>query len=205
MKFHRFGVLGLVVLSLAALFNLAALYMAERSFVDEQETLGAIRRSQQAHNLIEQIRRLAADAEAGQRAFLLTQDRTFLAPYQDAVRQSSSRVQQLRELVRDNPVQVAQLATVTSLLQARLAQIDKSVGTEGEASNASTALQGGTRDSATTDSLRLALNGMAAEEGRLHERRLQTFGETQTRVEQGFLIVVGLNLLLVSLGAVLLA
>src|SRR5215217_402567 len=120
MKLHRFGVLGFVVLVLAALFNLAALYTAERSFDDLQETLSGIRRSQQAQNLVERLYRLLVDAETAQRGYLLTGDRTYLTPYQDAVHQSSP-------LIADNPVQVAQLATVTSLLKARFAQIEQSV------------------------------------------------------------------------------
>ena len=53
-------------------------------------------------------------------------------------------------------------------------------------------------------SLRLALDGMAAEERTLYERRIRAFADNQNQVRRGFLLVVGLNLFLVTLGGIIL-
>jgi signal transduction histidine kinase len=57
----------------------------------------------------------------------------------------------------------------------------------------------------TMDSLRLALDGIAAEEKMRYERRIRSYDENQSQVRGGFLILVGLNLVLVTLGAVFLS
>ena len=54
------------------------------------------------------------------------------------------------------------------------------------------------------DSLRLALDGMASEERVQYERRFAGFELSLVAIRWGFFLVVGLNLVLVTLGAVLL-
>ncbi len=206
MGIQQFGLLGFVVLLLSGLFNLAALYTAERSFVDLQESVGTIRRSQDAENLIEKLYRLVVDSETGQRGYLLTGDRNYLTAYREAALQSPRELQELHDMVRDNPVQLAQLATVNSLLTTRFAQIDQSVTRKRENSEApiQDVISSG-QAPATADALRLALNAMAAEETRVHARRFEAFADSQKRVRQGFLVVAGINLLLVTLGGVFLS
>jgi CHASE3 domain sensor protein len=202
MKRHRPGMIGFVVLLLAALFNLAALYTAERSFVELRDAAGSVRRTQLAQNLIERLYRLVVDAETGQRGYLLTGDQIYLVPYHDALQQNKQQLEDLRELVRDNPVQLAQLATVRSLLDARLAQIEESLALRRNGDNEGVqAFMASKKGAVTMDSLRLAINGMTAEEARLHERRLQSFTGSQDRVRQGFVVAV-INLLLVTLGGI---
>jgi signal transduction histidine kinase len=206
MKRHRPGLIGFVVLLLAALFNLAALYTAERSFVDLRDAAGSVRRTQLAQNLIERLYRLVVDAETGQRGYFLTGDQTYLVPYHDAVQQNKQHLAELFELVRDNRVQLAQLATVRSLLDARLAQIEESLALKRSGDNEGVqAFMASKKGAVTMDSLRLAINGMAAEEARLHERRLQSFTENQDRVREGFIVVAIINLLLVTLGGIFLS
>ncbi len=84
MNFSRFGLFGVVVLTLAALLNVAALYTAERGFAELRDAAMWVNHTQDAGNLIEQIYRKTVDAETGQRGFLLTQDETYLKPYADA-------------------------------------------------------------------------------------------------------------------------
>src|SRR4029078_1400273 len=138
------------------------------------------RRTQLAQNLIERLYRLVVDAETGQRGYLLTGDQNYLVPYHDAVQQNKQQLAELFELVRDNRVQLAQLATVRSLLDARLAQIEESLALKHRGdSEGVQAFMASKKGAVTMDSLRLAINGMAAEEARLHERRLRSFTENQ--------------------------
>ena len=62
MKSQRLWVLGIVVLVLAAIINVAALNVAEQGFIDLRETAGWVQHTQRAQNLIEHILRLAVDA-----------------------------------------------------------------------------------------------------------------------------------------------
>ena len=74
MNFSRFGLFGLVVLTLAALLNVAALYTAERGFAELRDAAKWVRHTQDAGNQIAHIYRRTVDAETGQRGYLLTQD-----------------------------------------------------------------------------------------------------------------------------------
>ena len=109
----------------------------------------------------------------------------------------------LAAATRDNPVQVAQLATVRSLLESRFAQLEESLVLKRErGDDALRAFLLSHQGLITMESLRLALDGMAAEERTQYERRFHDLAENQDRVRMGFLLVVGLNLLMVTLGAI---
>ncbi len=206
MKVYRLGLLGFLVLAVAALFNLAALYTAERSFSQLRETAAWVGHTELAQTLIEHLYRLVVDAETGQRGYLLTGDRTYLAPYSNALAQSTVKLKELRELTTDNPVQIAQLVTVDALLKTRFAQMEASLAQKSEQGDSTVRGLLLSHDGATTmESLRLALDGMAAEERLQHVRRLEAFAQNQERVRLGFFFVAGLNLVLVSFGAVFLS
>ena len=205
MNISRFGVFGFVVLSLAALLDVAALYTAERSFAALRDAAMWVRHTQNAQTLIEHIYRRSVDAETGQRGFLLSQDATYLRPYVDARLEIPKDLEKLRELTQDNPVQVAQLATAKSLLDTRFAQMDRSLALKRDRGD------DGVREFllthqgiVTMESVRLTLDGMAAEERTLYEHRILAFTDNQNLVRRGFFLVAGLNLFLVTLGGIML-
>ncbi|WGS55296.1 CHASE3 domain-containing protein (plasmid) [Paraburkholderia sp. D15] len=57
------------------------------------------------------------DAETGQRGYLFTSDKRYLAPYARAVEQLGSLSLQLRQLVRDSPVHLARVDTLDRALK----------------------------------------------------------------------------------------
>ena len=116
MNFSRFGFFGVIVLTLAAVLNGAALYTAEHRFAELRDAAMWVNHTQDAGNLIAQIYRKTVDAETGQRGFLLTQDETYLKPYADARVEIPKDLDRLGALTRDNPVQVAQFATLSKLI-----------------------------------------------------------------------------------------
>jgi signal transduction histidine kinase len=203
---EKLGLLGFVVLTLAALFNVAALYTAERSFTELRDTAAWVRHTLMAQNLIEHLYRLVVDAETGTRGYLLTQDNTYLAPYVDAKSQIQGKLKELTEVIADNPVQRAQLATVSQLLDTRMAQLEESLAVKRTAGDdALREFLLTHQGQITMTALRLALDGMAAEERVQHDRRLVVFAENQERVRRWFFIEVGINLLLVISGGIFLA
>ena len=203
MKSQRLWVLGIVVLVLAAIINVAALKVAEQGFIDLRETAGWVSHTQRAQNLIEHILRLAVDAETAQRGYLMTGRDTQLERYSKSRDEIPAVLKELRELTQDNPVQAAQLVTVGTELGARMdiLQAGIDIKRSGDAAAFDDYMQqrGG---KIAMDALRLALDGMATEERGLYERRFRVF-ERELRLSRwGFYLVVGLNLLLLMLGAI---
>ena len=63
------------------------------------------------------------DAETGQRGFIITGDEIYLEPYQSAVGQTDGNIHALRGLLAGNPGQAARLATLETLVDAKLGEL----------------------------------------------------------------------------------
>jgi signal transduction histidine kinase len=206
MNLPRFGLFGIVVLLLAAGLNIAALYTAERRFAELRAAGDWVRHTQDAANVIARIYRRAVDAETGQRGFLLTQEATYLNPYVEARAEIPKDLEALSKLTSDNPVQVAQFATVKKLIDARFAQMEQSLKLKRDGDDeAFRQLLTSPDGMVTMSSLRLALDGMATEEQTQNERRILALTENQNQLRRGFYLVAGLNLFLVTLGGIFLS
>jgi signal transduction histidine kinase len=206
MNFPRFGFIGFAVLTLAALLDIAAYYTAERGFGALREAALGVRQTQMAQSLIDHIYRRMVDAETGQRGYLLTKDANYLPPYTEARAQVPKELDELRNLIGSNPVQAGQAVTVAGLIDRRFAQMDDSMTMKREQGDeAVRAFLLSHEGMITMDALRLALDGMVAEEQRLFERRFQVFAENQDRVRAGALVLAGINLVLVTVGAIFLS
>ena len=72
------------------------------------------------------------EALRGERGYLLTNDRDFLAPYFRGRTQSRLLLRRLDRLTRDNPQQQASLAAVTARLEAYIATIDRLVAMQAD-------------------------------------------------------------------------
>ncbi|HEX3277876.1 MAG TPA: CHASE3 domain-containing protein [Thermoleophilaceae bacterium] len=70
--------------------------------------------SQQVLAASDAVQRLTVDLETGLRGWQLTNDRQFLAPTQQALRQLPGRLDDLERLVRDNPVQAARVRSLAA-------------------------------------------------------------------------------------------
>jgi signal transduction histidine kinase len=199
---YRFWILGLVVLALAAILNLGALKVAERGS-SSCVIRRLVRQTQRVQILIEHLLRLAVDAETGQRGYLLTGRDSHLQRYVDARNEIPAVLKELRELTPDNPVQATQLVTVGTVLFDRLATLERGIALKRDQDSDGLAAYMQQRSGKIAmDTLRLALDGMAAEEKMLHERRFEVFAQDLDLIRKGFLLVVGLNLFLVSVGAI---
>ncbi|MEO7010691.1 MAG: CHASE3 domain-containing protein, partial [Caldimonas sp.] len=78
-------------------------------------TLSAVDRSERVIGHANEIAKLGIDLETGVRGFLLTDDDSFLAPYQVGKPAIETEMARLAELVRDNPVQVDRLKKIAAL------------------------------------------------------------------------------------------
>jgi len=206
MKYQHYGPLGFAVLLLAAVFNVAALYMSERSFVELRDTAAWVRYTLTAQKLIEQLYRLAVDAEAGQRGYLLTLDTSFLAPYSEARAQIHGKLGELRDLIGENPAQAAQITTTARLIDERLAKLQESLDLKRKrGDDALREFLVSHQGQVAMQSLRQSLDTLAAGEGIQNDRRFQVLAQHRERIRRWFLIEVGINLLLVAAGGMFLA
>ena len=102
-------------------------------------------------------------------------------------------------------MQVAQLTNVATQLDTRLEILEQGIALKRAHDEAALAeWQQQRAGKIAMDSLRLSLDGMATEERVQHEQRFTGFERSLVAVRWGFFLVVGLNLFLVTLGAVLL-
>lgn len=76
------------------------------------------------------IEKLVVDMETGERGFLITGKKEFLEPYESGKKQLSDRLQEIKELVSDNPGQVEKLEIIEQTINqwqknAAIPEIDK--------------------------------------------------------------------------------
>lgn len=202
MNSERLWMLGISVLALAAITSVGALNVADWGLHDLRDTAGSVGRTQHAQELIEHLLRLTVDAEAGQRGYLMTGRDTQLERFTQSRAEIPGVIKELRTLTANDPVQAAQLVTVATELDERLAILQTGVELKRKGDDPGLAdylqQRGG---KITMSPLRLALSGMADEERKLYERRFETFKHQLDLARWGFYLLVGLNLVLLILGA----
>jgi PAS domain S-box-containing protein len=76
---------------------------------------------------LEQVVSTLKDAETGQRGYLLTGERVYLEPYEQALARIPGRFEQLRQLTIDNPPQTAHVLKLEQLAAERLAVLRQGI------------------------------------------------------------------------------
>ncbi len=107
---------------------LAAMIGAVLSFVaSEQDNAQAIRRSMEAERELVGMIAILADAETGQRGYLLTGDATYLDPYRSAVGRYDMQLDMLRSMLAVNPVQARALEDFQRAARAKLDELGATI------------------------------------------------------------------------------
>jgi signal transduction histidine kinase len=120
---------------LAALMLTAAFWLAARSATDAAWVVHSL----SVRDQLIRVLSLVQSAETGQRGFLLTGRNDYLAPYAMAVDQLPSNLDQLAELISDNPKQVNSTVELRQLVQQKLDELRSTVVQE-QAGNHAAAL-----------------------------------------------------------------
>lgn len=111
-------------------------------------------------------------AETGQRGYLLTGKRTYLQPYQLAVRQLASEFHELQTLISDHPGQRQRLEAIYPLLQEKLQELKSTIRLRQikglQAATQMVQTDQGKRD---MDQLRSYVLAIEAEENRLYQKQ----------------------------------
>ena len=158
------GLLGLV--------QVRSVLRAEQRVAHTREVEGSL------HALLSNLQ----EAETGQRGYLLTGDRAFLAPYERAVGAHDARVLRPAVLTRDNPEQQRRLAALVPIVEAEFEALRRGVALRAspdfDASRALPSLVEGKRSMdeirARVDELVATERSLAEERGRASARALKT-------------------------------
>ena len=111
--------------------------------------------------------------ETGQRGYLLMGQPEYLAPYERAHAQFGALRAQLRNLVSDNPAQLARLERISGVIDERVARIDLSVSQARERGpSAGMQIVGRGRGRVLMEQIRAELNEMDTAEARLFDQRI---------------------------------
>lgn len=112
------------------------------------------------------------DAETGQRGFVITGDEEYLEPYESGRTSVEKLVKDLRELTADNPRQQKRIDDLEPLVEAKLAELKRTVDLRRSAGFEETkkVVQGGVGKKAMDD-IRQVLNQMDLEERELLKQR----------------------------------
>lgn len=150
-----------------ALTGLAASALITAS-VELSRSTSQVEHTLQVQQALETLQLTLANAETGQRGFLLTGQPHFLEPYIDAVAKQAYYIGTLERLTADDPQQQRALAALKPLVEQRLRQLSVTLTayrTQGQPANdAINALNQGQE---LMDQVRVALRGMREEEDRV--------------------------------------
>jgi signal transduction histidine kinase len=109
-----------------------------------------------------------ADAETGQRGYILTGENSYLDPYENALGQILQNVRAVRELTADNPNQQRSLDRLQPLIAAKLAELQDRINVrrqQGLAAGVDAVREGSGKQ--YMDEIRVAIAAMKQEEERL--------------------------------------
>lgn len=122
----RFGlayllvVVGLIVLAVVAAIIAWLTLSIDRTAITSRQLLDWREASYQIMSALQ-------DAETGQRGYLLTNDRAYLAPYESALERLPSRLQSLRELTPDQADRQVSISELEKLIDAKLDELKQTV------------------------------------------------------------------------------
>jgi CHASE3 domain sensor protein len=115
-------------------FALGLLFFTVLSAISYRSTRQLIetsKRESHTYEVISQVEELLSrlkDAETGQRGYLITGEKKYLKPYNEAVQVLDGRTRgRLRELTKDNPEQQQRLDRLEPLVNAKLSELDETI------------------------------------------------------------------------------
>ncbi len=160
---------------------LAALAVVVMGVVSHQAMLArgeAVERIAHTFQVMEKLQTLLGDikdAETSQRGHIITGNESFLEPYVAAKSRLSTQVKDLRELIRDNPMQLQRADTLERLIGERVQQLEQNLAlakTGDEASLQNAVVHN--RGRVTMDRIRTVAHDIDQDERKLlAERQLQ--------------------------------
>ncbi len=182
--------------------SIAVLVYTERSYRRLDEVNRLIATSLESQALLNELRALIADAETGQRGYLLTGNKRYLEPYTFAVPRISDRYVKVRDFVMrtGDEGQRERVAKLNNLMGKRLAELEATIALF-EKSGGKAALDLTTTDvgNVVMQQLRSTLDEMIVEEGTQQYNRIVLWNHdiATARIGTQLMTVLSVALLLV--------
>ena len=168
-------------LGLIALQGYQVLSQSPRTVITEQLV---------SHNIeviltAQSLRRAIQNAERGQRGFLLTGQRAYLAPYDSAVLSVPPLLKRLTQLTASDPEQQRQIAAILPPLSAKLAELQRTIRVY-QTTGFAAARRIVQSDASRTDmqSIELGIDAMIDAESRHRSHRLAALVAQERRVDR---------------------
>ena len=115
------------VLPMAVVAALAIFFISEGSYWQSLDTIGNLRSNYLARQQIERLERSLADAETGQRGYLLTARDEYLQPYKQARLSITTALRLLDRYFAADPAALARMAELRDLSERKLSELDETV------------------------------------------------------------------------------
>src|SRR5580698_6088909 len=148
---------------------------------------------------------LAKDAETGQRGFLITGDERYLAPHTQAVDQIHGQLEELSQLVRENPEERDHLPELRTALLSKLHELDHTIVTRRkEGFDAAKAIVMTDRGKGAMDQIRAEISAMQQAERATRARQISEMQLAYERAVSTGIITSVLGFLLSAVVAYLL-
>jgi CHASE3 domain sensor protein len=128
---------------------------------------------------------LIKDAETGQRGYLYTGERTYLAPYTLAISQINNEIEKLAAMTADNPAEQTRISQLRGLANKKLQELSDTIALyqSGHPDEARTLVLTNS-GLLTMDKIRAVVNEMQQEEALLDATRIETYRRS-VRVTRG--------------------
>lgn len=140
------------------------------------------------------------DAETGQRGYLLTGDKSYLEPYNQAITDIDKYIQQLQNLTADNANQQRRITILKQQIKVKLNELKQTIElrqTEGFGAASKVVLSG--QGKQEMDKIRQTIAEMQQEENFLLNRRTQKLEASTIATKQAFTFLIWIDIGLVCL------
>jgi signal transduction histidine kinase/DNA-binding response OmpR family regulator len=192
----------LVLLAAVPLFLVLATiaYITVQFAANENAAQSWVAHTYQVIASLRQVLGDAQDAETGQRGYILTQQPTFLGPYQTATRRIDRDLNRFKQLTADNPDQQRRAEALGTLIRDRFSALDMSLKASVGTAASPDVIKALETGKARMDALRAEVaSGMAAEQALLQMRNRER--DKQQKYEIAFAVgvaVLALGILLIA-------
>jgi CHASE3 domain sensor protein len=153
-----------LLLLLAALYTITSAWITVERIGRLQAAGAATAQSQQILSALHAFATAAVDLESSARGFALTGSESYLQPFETARRQAPMRLDELRDLMRDEPRELARVEQLTPLLAERIAISEHGIAQKRTAPEEPFVLRFGSRGRESTDEIRRIVEDIEADE-----------------------------------------
>jgi signal transduction histidine kinase/DNA-binding response OmpR family regulator len=192
----------LVLLAAVPLFLVLATvaYITVQFAANENAAQRWVAHTYQVIGVLRQVLVDAQDAETGQRGFILTQQPSFLVPYNTATKRVDSDLNRFKELTADNPDQQRRSEALATLVRERFSALDLTLKVNAGTAAAPDVIKALEVGKLRMDALRAEIaSGMTTEQALLRVRNQER--DEQERYEIAFAVgvaVLALGILLIA-------